>query len=44
MLKNDETREQTLQLREKVLRAEQERLNGAKTMNVAEARNEKAHR
>ena len=33
-----EKREQTLQLRAKVLQAEQERINGAKTMSVAEAR------
>ena len=33
-----EKREQILQLRAKVLQAEQERINGAKTMSVAEAR------
>lgn len=33
-----EKREQILELRERVLQAEQERLNGEKTMNVAEAR------
>ena len=35
-----EKREQTLKLREKVLQAEQERIDGAKTMSIAEARNE----
>ncbi|WP_276850591.1 type II toxin-antitoxin system Phd/YefM family antitoxin [Enterocloster lavalensis] len=33
-----ERREQMLRLREKVLQAEQERLNGAKTISVSEAR------
>ncbi len=33
-----EKREQILELREHVLQAEQERLNGEKTMSVAEAR------
>lgn len=33
-----EKREQVLELREKVLQAEQERLSGAKTLSVAEAR------
>ena len=33
-----EKREQTLQLRAKVLQAEEERINGAKTLSVAEAR------
>lgn len=33
-----EKSEQVLQLREKVLRAEQERINGEKTINVTEAR------
>ncbi len=33
-----EKREQVLELRERVLQAEQERLLGAKTMSVAEAR------
>lgn len=33
-----EKREQTLQLRAKVLQAEQERINGAKTLSIAEAR------
>ena len=33
-----EKREQMLNLREKVLQAEQERLSGAKTLHVAEAR------
>lgn len=34
-----EKREQILQLRAKVLQAEQERINGEKTMSIAEARN-----
>lgn len=33
-----EKREQILELRERVLQAEQERLNGEKTMSVSEAR------
>lgn len=33
-----EKREQVLELRERVLQAEQERLSGAKTMSVTEAR------
>ena len=33
-----ERREQMLRLREKVLQAEQERLNGAKTISVSDAR------
>lgn len=33
-----EKREQMLELRAKVLQAEQERLNGAKAMSIAEAR------
>lgn len=33
-----EKREQILALRERVLQAEQERLNGEKTMNLSEAR------
>lgn len=33
-----EKREQVLELRERVLQAEQERLNGEKTMSVSEAR------
>lgn len=33
-----EKREQILQLRAKVLQAEQERINGAKTLSVTEAR------
>lgn len=33
-----ERREQILRLREKVLQAEQERINGAKTLSVSEAR------
>jgi len=33
-----EKREQVLELRSKVLQAEQERLSGAKTMSVSEAR------
>ena len=33
-----EKREQLLQLRAKVLQAEQERIDGAKTMSIAEAR------
>ena len=33
-----EKREQTLQLRARVLQAEQERLNGEKTLSVSEAR------
>lgn len=41
-LKNDdfEKREQALDLRAKVMRAEEERLSGAKTMSVSEARKE----
>ncbi|WP_099466846.1 type II toxin-antitoxin system Phd/YefM family antitoxin [Konateibacter massiliensis] len=35
-----EKREQILQLRAKVLQAEQERLDGAKTRSIAEARKE----
>lgn len=35
-----EKREQVLELRAKVLQAEQERLNGSKTLSVAEARKE----
>lgn len=35
-----EKREQMIELRAKVLQAEQERLNGAKTMSIAEARKE----
>lgn len=34
-----ERREQVLKLREKMLRAEQERLDGAKTLSISEARN-----
>lgn len=34
-----EKREQILQLRAQILQAEQERLNGAPTLDVAEARN-----
>ncbi|WP_270814349.1 type II toxin-antitoxin system Phd/YefM family antitoxin [Hungatella effluvii] len=33
-----EKREQMLELREKILQAEQERLNGAQTLSVSEAR------
>ncbi|WP_418752313.1 type II toxin-antitoxin system Phd/YefM family antitoxin [Frisingicoccus sp.] len=33
-----EKREQILRLREKILQAEQERVNGAKTLSVSEAR------
>lgn len=33
-----EKREQILELRERVLQAEQERMNGEKTMSIAEAR------
>lgn len=33
-----EKREQILELRSKILQAEQERINGAKTMSLAEAR------
>lgn len=33
-----EKREQMLQLREKVLKAEQERINGAETLSVSQAR------
>ena len=35
-----EKREQILELREKVLQAEEERLKGSKTMSVSEARNQ----
>ena len=35
-----ERREQMLDLRERVMQAEQERLNGAKTLSVSEARKE----
>ena len=34
-----ERSEQALQLRAKILQAEQERLSGAKTRNIADARN-----
>lgn len=34
-----ERREQILELRAKVLQAEQERMDGAKTMSISEARN-----
>ena len=35
---NKEMNEQLLRLREKVLQSEQERLEGAKTLSIAEAR------
>lgn len=39
-----EKREQMLQLRAKVLQAEQERIDGAKTMSIAEAREKSRER
>ena len=39
-----EKREQMLQLRAKVLQAEQERISGAKTLSVSEARNRLSER
>ena len=35
-----EKREQALELREKIIRAEEERLNGARTKSISEARKE----
>ena len=39
-----EKREQTLKLREKVLQAEQERVSGAKTVSISQARKQLAER